>query len=361
MRPKPAAALQEISVALATFNGERFLSAQLESLARQDVPPAELVACDDCSSDSSVAILEEFAGSAPFPVRIFRNESNLGFTANFMGAAERCTSPLIAFCDQDDIWEPNKISTCARFFADHPGLRLLVHAAAPVDEDLRHRGKAYPDIRETRVLRAPDANAWQMTPGFAMVCDRSLLEVADWRERPPSRDLNGSQMDFDEWLYFVAWATGDVGFVADRLVMYRQHDSNYCGAPDRGIRVRLHKLLNEDFATHVGRREVARAYAEFLEEDSSVPGLHVPDVIGQISAGARYWRAYEAACAERDAFYEASRWSDRVRRFAALVERGAYRGPRRAGFGYLGLARDVRELVLPRRELRPVADGATRP
>ena len=71
------------SIALCTYNGERFLSQQLESLAAQTILPDELVICDDASSDGSMHILEEFAKNSPFIVRIFKNKKNLGYIKNY--------------------------------------------------------------------------------------------------------------------------------------------------------------------------------------------------------------------------------------------------------------------------------------
>src|SRR5262245_6144046 len=98
-----------ISVAMATFNGERFLRRQLSSLTEQTVNPSELIVTDDGSRDDTLTILLRFAKTAPFPVRIVQNETRLGYRANFMKAATLCSSDLIAFCDQDDVWEPKKL------------------------------------------------------------------------------------------------------------------------------------------------------------------------------------------------------------------------------------------------------------
>jgi glycosyltransferase involved in cell wall biosynthesis len=347
--PAEAAPLPRISVALGTYNGERFLGQQLESLARQRVLPTELVACDDCSADRTMAILEDFARIAPFPVRIFRNDSNLGFTANFIGAADRCQGPLVAFCDQDDVWLESKIEACATFFADHPGVRLLLHAAQPVDERLRPVGNAYPPVSSRGVVPALGADPWQVAPGCMIVFDKAVLDLADWRERPLSRDLNGCPMDFDEWLYFLAWSIGEVGFIADRLIQYRQHGKNLFGAPTPGWLVRLRKLLNEDFATHAGRATVARSYAAFLERNSQALAPEDADVQEQLAAGARFWRAYEQLSRQRDAFYDAESFRERLRRLRKLVVSGAYGGRETGRLGRLALARDLRELVWPGR------------
>jgi glycosyltransferase involved in cell wall biosynthesis len=72
-----------LSVAMCTYNGAIFLPAQLESIARQERLPDELVIGDDCSTDDSVAVLEAFADRAPFPVRLHVNDHNVGSTKNF--------------------------------------------------------------------------------------------------------------------------------------------------------------------------------------------------------------------------------------------------------------------------------------
>src|ERR1019366_197610 len=93
-----------ISVALCTYNGERFLSQQLASIGKQTRLPDELVVCDDSSTDRTVAIVREFAASVSFPVRVFENQRNLGSAANFERAIRLCDGDLIALSDQDDIW-----------------------------------------------------------------------------------------------------------------------------------------------------------------------------------------------------------------------------------------------------------------
>ena len=101
----------EISIALCTYNGQQFLQEQLESIAAQTLLPTELVACDDGSNDLTIDILNEFARNAPFEVRIIKNSKNLGATRNFEQAISLCSGELIALCDQDDWWAPQKLET----------------------------------------------------------------------------------------------------------------------------------------------------------------------------------------------------------------------------------------------------------
>ena len=95
------------SVALCTYDGARYLTDQLDSFISQVRRPDELIICDDASTDESLDIIMSFAMHAPFPVRIYRNEHNLGFIKNFEKAIQLCDGDIIALADQDDVWYPD--------------------------------------------------------------------------------------------------------------------------------------------------------------------------------------------------------------------------------------------------------------
>ena len=124
---------QKISIALCTFNGERFLREQLASYAAQSQLPDEVVVCDDGSTDSTLEILKEWAGTVPFPVRIFQNEQNLGYAQNFGKAVSLCEGDIIFLSDQDDIWMPEKIERMVRVFEEDPETVLAVSDAFIID------------------------------------------------------------------------------------------------------------------------------------------------------------------------------------------------------------------------------------
>src|SRR6266704_3029265 len=100
----------QISIALCTYNGARFLPEQLESIAAQTRLPDEMVVCDDRSADETTDIIRTFAKNALFPVRLEINEQKLGSTKNFEKAIRLCHGEIIAPADQDDVWNPQKLS-----------------------------------------------------------------------------------------------------------------------------------------------------------------------------------------------------------------------------------------------------------
>lgn len=97
-----------ISIALASYNGEKYISEQIDSILAQTYQDFELIICDDCSTDNTWQILEEYA-QRDNRIKIFRNEKNLGFKKNFEKAILLCKGDYVALSDQDDIWTENHL------------------------------------------------------------------------------------------------------------------------------------------------------------------------------------------------------------------------------------------------------------
>lgn len=113
-----------ISIAIATYNGEKYLKEQLDSIYAQTYKNIEVVVTDDCSTDKTVEILDKYAKT--HGLKYFVNEKNLGFVKNFEKAMTLCKGKFVALADQDDIWEKNKI----QILYGHIGDSLLIHSDA---------------------------------------------------------------------------------------------------------------------------------------------------------------------------------------------------------------------------------------
>ncbi|HTM41158.1 MAG TPA: glycosyltransferase family 2 protein [Terriglobales bacterium] len=124
-----------ISVAMCTCNGARFVGEQLQSIARQTILPAELVICDDASTDPTPQLLVQFAADSPIPVRRVRNSSKLGCTRNFERAIRLCEGEMIVLADQDDVWKPEKLAVMAEAFAANPGAGYLFSDAEIINQN----------------------------------------------------------------------------------------------------------------------------------------------------------------------------------------------------------------------------------
>lgn len=113
------------SVALCTFNGERFLREQIDSIINQTISVDEIIVCDDGSQDKTVEILEDYAIKFPNIFKIFINEKNLRSVKNFEKAISLCTKDIIFLCDQDDVWISEKVSATLNQFQNYPNVQVI--------------------------------------------------------------------------------------------------------------------------------------------------------------------------------------------------------------------------------------------
>ena len=106
-----------ISIAMTTYNGARYLREQLDSILCQSVTDFELVVCDDCSTDNTFSILQEYAENDP-RINLHQNEKNLGFKRNFERVIKLAKGDFVALCDQDDVWTKNHLEVLLNGIGD---------------------------------------------------------------------------------------------------------------------------------------------------------------------------------------------------------------------------------------------------
>ena len=220
--------MRSVSIAMATFNGQHLIQRQLDSLVAQTHKPAELVITDDQSSDDTISVVEAFSRTAPFPVRVFRNETRLGYRKNFMHAASLCKSELIAFCDQDDYWHPQKVAVCTKPFSN-PDTLLVYHNADIVTHDGVNIGSLSERAPKQRVLPPLSSGPWLHALGFTEVFRRSLLQLDDLWPQSLDQDRSGEPLAHDQWVFFLASVFGTIVYIDDPLVSYVQHGANTYG------------------------------------------------------------------------------------------------------------------------------------
>lgn len=120
-----------ISIALATYNGERYIRQQLESIMFQTLPFDELVVCDDGSTDRTVDIVKSFKDDR---IKIYQNRINLGYIKNFSKAISKTNGDYIFLSDQDDIWVPEKLKIMMDFIQEKRAC-LVCTGCSMIDAD----------------------------------------------------------------------------------------------------------------------------------------------------------------------------------------------------------------------------------
>ena len=208
-----------ISIAMATYNGEKYLSEQLDSLLCQTHRNIEIVIADDCSKDSTVAIIEQYQQENK-NIRLLQNEFNSGIAKTFEKAILACKGNYIALSDQDDIWFHNKLE----ILVDNIGDNLLIHSdAVLVDEKLQVIAKSHfehvKDASKTSFLDYLWSNNMH---GCTAMFNRRLIDL--------SFPIPDGFYVHDHYIAICAAYYGSIKLHLEPLIYYRQHQTNSTGA-----------------------------------------------------------------------------------------------------------------------------------
>ncbi|CAB3758865.1 glycosyltransferase [Paraburkholderia humisilvae] len=312
-----------VSVAMATCNGSRYLAAQLESLARQTWLPAELVVTDDASTDDTVAIVEAFARTAPFPVRLHVNPKRLGYRANFMKAAQLCESDVIAFCDQDDEWLEDKLAICIERFVNTDAL-LICHNATVTDSEMLEIDTLARDALPAAYNPALTVGPLTYGLGFTLLFRRQLMEFSPlWQHSLDFHDTANHE-GHDQWFFFLANVFGSIVYIGTPLARYRRHaaaatNTRWAGASwvARGLPFLFENQHHwRNFADGCARR------AELLRE---VANRYPPQYREAALAGAERFDAYALLYFNRLTLYNTPSLIERFAVFFRIRTSGGYR------------------------------------
>jgi glycosyltransferase involved in cell wall biosynthesis len=256
-----------LSIALATYNGERYLGEQLESILEQTRLPDELVVFDDASTDSTPAIVRGFAERAPFPVRFQVNAERLGSTRNFEEAIRACSGDIIFLCDQDDVWYPEKMARMEERFVSDPEAGAVFTDADVVDQDLRPFG---PRLWHAVRFKQKDQARFAAHDALSVLLRRPVVTGATMAFRSSYRELILPMPEIwvhDAWISLLIGAVSHLAALPIPLIAYRQHSANQIGVPQHGKRSKgIKSSCAEFYGPQVSRFEIARAHLAKLSD-----------------------------------------------------------------------------------------------
>jgi glycosyltransferase involved in cell wall biosynthesis len=231
-----------VSVAMATYNGERYLEEQLDSILSQTLKPVEIIVCDDQSTDGTRAILEKYQQDGH--IRFFINDNRLGFVGNFKKAVS-LTKPnnYIALSDQDDIWLPNKIDAAANLILniEVKGQSAMVYSdLVLVDQDKNILNSSFRNELGQDVYR--HCLATLLFGGFVNGCTMLMNPLmrtyfATIPDRP--------EINHDTWIALIAYTFGHAGIVEKPDIFYRKHLNNASEVHNFKRKNRLQRLKGE--------------------------------------------------------------------------------------------------------------------
>lgn len=225
--------MAKISVAMTTYNGSKYIIKQLDSLKNHSRKIDELVICDDCSTDNTVELVNDYIKSNNLEGwNIYSNENNLGFINNFKQAIKKTTGDIIFLCDQDDEWCVNKISTMTDIIEKNNQVKLLSCSLTFIDENCKpYTPSNIPSWYQKMISTSPE----EITPiDFINICNANFAPGCTMCFTREICDKY-CNMDYEyelphDWLIALI-ASVDNGYyhLNTSLINYRIHSSNAIG------------------------------------------------------------------------------------------------------------------------------------
>lgn len=203
-----------ISVVMCTYNGALYIEDQLKSIMNQSIIPAEVIICDDRSTDETVVILKRFEKEYK-QIKVIINESQLGFNKNFEKALSLANYDLIAISDQDDIWAIEKLNILASSFAKDSSVVYC--------NSIRFKDTIPTDLLPSKTYRRVEGTCvkklflYNTCSGHAMMIKKKFLKnILPF----PSKGF------YDWWIAMIACCNGGLSYVNKTLVFQRLHQNN---------------------------------------------------------------------------------------------------------------------------------------
>lgn len=290
-----------IDILMATYNGDRFLKEQLDSIFRQSYQEWRLIIRDDCSSDNTLQILRQYQEKWPNRIKIVQAECPSGSAQNnFFQLMAYTEAAYIMFADQDDVWLPNKIELTLQtmkhlercYGKDIP---LLVHSdLAVVNQHLVCLNESLFDLHNMSPMRNGLNNllVQNIVVGCTTMINSSLLK------RVVSIPQNAIMHDM--WVALIAAAFGRIGFVSESTMLYRQHGDNVDGAKDMrsasyiiNRMTKLNRVRCDLYKQYLQAAEFCNIYEHQLSEEQkkmlrSFSGLQKSNVLKRLIILTRY-------------------------------------------------------------------------
>ena len=219
-----------ISVALCTYNGEKYISQQLDSILTQSMPVDEIVINDDCSTDSTMIILNDYASQYP-QIKYKTNSSNIGFVKNFEKTISECYGDYIFFSDQDDIWKKDKVKITIDYLKE-TGMYGVFTDGLLIDQF----GRSLGDTLFSRIKLIPYIeNSLLGKYAFEVLClNRNYVTGATLAITKTAKKLvipfkTSSNIYHDMWVALKLSANDKLGYINQQLISYRIHPNQECG------------------------------------------------------------------------------------------------------------------------------------
>ncbi len=217
---------EKIDILLATYNGEKYLKEQIDSLLNQTYNNIQIIISDDCSTDKTREILKEYEKNEN--IKIFYQEENLGYVKNFEFLLKQVENNLYMLCDQDDVWKKEKIEKTVEKL-EKENLDLVFGDLEVVDEKLNTIHKSYNKYMHMENKIKKYINDYKLQYLYNCMTGCTILSKKKFLTKILPLPINSKYMIHDYWIGLIVSLNGKIGYLETPYILYRQHGKNQVG------------------------------------------------------------------------------------------------------------------------------------
>lgn len=255
------------SVVVGTYNGEKYILEQLNSILNQSVLPNEIIISDDGSTDRTIELIDCFIKDNKLNNCLFLKNKNQGITTNFQSALDKVTGDIVFLCDQDDIWNSTKIEVILNEFRANPNLSCIISSINYINAEGNR-------LRIHTALSCSKSHFVDFSE-LLVVCSYLGMSAAFKKDVYKERNLNLWNKTTHDWSLFIeAFFKGDIFFLGKTLQSYRIHSSNASQLPNSSLYIKRVSLIKRQIdilqntiqhpKLNYKQREVIKKYIEYL-------------------------------------------------------------------------------------------------
>lgn len=256
-----------VDILLATYNGAKYLSEQLDSIIAQNFKSWHIIVRDDLSSDNTLEILKNYASNFPGRITIVTdNHGNIGIKQNFSYLMQLSNAPYIMFCDQDDIWLPNKVNLTLQLMQHaekikpygvpilaHTNLQVVNSRINLIDKSFWHFQNIDPKYNSLNRLLLQST-----ITGCTVMVNKPLLKLA--------LPIPNNCIMHDWWIGLVATSFGFITYSYTPTVLYRQHSNNTIGAQAWSVKYIISRIFSKNnYSSDTTFQQADCFYAEYFK------------------------------------------------------------------------------------------------
>lgn len=255
---------QKVDILLATYNGEKYIKEQVESILNQTYENIQIIISDDCSTDKTRQVLKEYENNEK--IKIFYQEKNLGYVKNFEFLLKQVESNLYMLSDQDDVWKKEKVEKSVEKIESEK-LDLVFGDLEVVDENLNTLYKSYNRYMHLIHKIKKYQKDYRLQYLYNCMTGCTIISRKNWIDKVLPFPTNSKYMIHDYWLGLVIALNGKVGYIEEPYILYRQHGKNQVGSKKASKTAsKLEKVRNISINTRIGTFETYVMHEEIFDE-----------------------------------------------------------------------------------------------